>query len=336
MKISDLRYPLLILLISSLLLVIYFFAPVYSYLLPVSCFAIAFGIPTAYVAQHRAKTNKWSLLFVIIISLKITSGILTKSHSNSYFYFNRGLSFLIISLVVFRLLVTISRIYNSYKKNKSNWGGSDFLENLTRSFDQSFSSVKIAGIFASEVASVCYAFFLWKIPPNDQNFTYHKKGPIKMFLYVLIFLFFVETAALHFVLVHFELKKLATILSLLSIYTMIFLIGQIKSMRLRPITLEDGILTIRYGLVATVPIEMSEIKSVGTIKRILHPIDKSSLKLSLFKNLEQQNIRIDLNEPISVKMLFKTRKDIKHLYFRVDEPEKLVQNIKFTNKDTVA
>lgn len=182
-----------------------------------------------------------------------------------------------------------------------------------------FLPPKAALILSTEIALFYFSFVTWKkfnLTPNQ--FTYHKSSPARAVLLAFLLMILVETVALHLLLGQWS-KIAAWILTILSIYTALQVLGILKSLSRRPITIEANNLVIRYGILNEVSIPFEQIEAIRPCSGTFE-IDKSTKKLSPFGELEGYSILITLKETLTLQGLYGMKRDFKQLAFSLDEP----------------
>ena len=130
-----------------------------------------------------------------------------------------------------------------------------------------------------------------------------------------------ETVAVHF-LVRIRSTALAWTLTALSVYTLLWLIGDYRALVSRPIRVTATQLRFRYGLRWEVDIPRDAIGAMELLSPALAPTPKQEGRL-VASLPGGANLRLTLKEPREALGLYGRRKRITELRFRVDEPEKL-------------
>ncbi len=173
--------------------------------------------------------------------------------------------------------------------------------------------------FATEVAVIYYGFINWKSKTyRDNEFTYHKNSGTPTLLIALVFLIAIETVAIHLLVARWNIV-VAWILSGLSIYTAIQVIGFAKSLSKRPISINESSLSLRYGILSEVEIAFKDITALYMSKK---PVEKDSFTRSLspLGDLESHNMVIELKKEYKLLGLYGIRKSFTTILLHVDEP----------------
>ena len=235
----------------------------YAYL---ASFAIPFDlmvvVPAAFYLLVIRKNKLSPFLLLPIIAL------------GSFFVFqiakpdNLMVVFAIAALVIttelfiaLRILAKLMRVFNQSRQTSNDpsmW---------FRSLSQELIPLhRLATLLTSELSTMYYAFFSWKkqalIPQNSDSFSYHKSGYISMMV-VIACLMPVEIVPVHLLVSQWS-SAAATVLSALSLYAILWLIGDCRASILRPITVSEDTITINSGIRFSTRIPLSSIDNVGS------------------------------------------------------------------------
>ncbi len=170
-----------------------------------------------------------------------------------------------------------------------------------------------ARALASEFAVFWYALFSWgRRPPT--GFTAYKRAGWTAIYFALGICVLGEGIPLHFVLPRWW--ALASLV--IHVYTLLWLVGDLRAMVLRPITVTDGVLHLRIGLKWEADIPLSGIASVEQTQRA------EGRKLGV---LGSPNLVVRLHNPVQLHGLFGIRRTAQTLSLQVDEPAALARAI---------
>lgn len=183
---------------------------------------------------------------------------------------------------------------------------------------------KLSGLFAMEIAVIYYSLFAWgKRKIQENEFTYHKEGSARLVLGVFIFLILIETSAIHLLIQGASLTA-AWVLSILSGYTILQLLGILKSLSRRPTHIGEDMLDLKYGLFGETSIPISKIESIELSSRSLE-FKGSTQHISPLKSADAHNVILEVKEEHELIGLYGFKKRFKKLAFHVDEKEKFKQ-----------
>ena len=281
-------------------------------------------IPTVYyLLIRKTKVPKITILSIIVIGMLV--GFLILPPQNQ-FYLNAFKNW------VFPLLETAVLIYVSYqvilviKKYKKHKNSSlDFYSTLKSTCEDILPKGAVIPV-VTEIAVFYYGFINWKKPElKSHQYTYHKDNGTVILLITILFLVVIETFVFHILLVQWS-KTFALILTFLSIYSGLQLFGFLKSILKRPISIEDGKLYLRYGIMNESIIEISNISAIEATSKDIE-VDEKTRKLSALGNLESHNVIIYLNEENILFGLYGIKRRYQNLAFHVDDKDRFVSQI---------
>lgn len=238
-------------------------------------------------------------------------------------YFLPLLELGIVSLIVFSVIKTVK----SFKSHAN--GKADFYEIIQKASRDVLEVPKVAQVFSTEISMFYYSFLLWKKAPknNTTTFTNFKtSGVVPLFL-TLILIIAVETIALHFLLIKWNVI-VTWILTLSSVYAGMQILGHSQALRLRPHTIEGNSLVLRYGLMGDLKIEISKIESIEHSSRAFQNDDVKIEKLAILKDFEMHNTILHFKEPQLLKKMYGIQKECDVLMFYVDKKEDFLALVK--------
>ncbi|MFT5156051.1 MAG: hypothetical protein ACI9NN_001511 [Bacteroidia bacterium] len=173
---------------------------------------------------------------------------------------------------------------------------------------------------ATEVAVFYYGLFKWKSRSTLNNeFTNHKRSGTPALLWGLVLIIAVETFVIHLLLMRWNATA-AWILSGLSIYAGIQVIGFAQSLAHRPILITKDALVLRYGILNEVEIKLNDVVCVELSRANLTK-DQGVKKLSPLGELERHNVLIQCSKDYTLIGLWGIRKTFKTIALHVDKPE---------------
>lgn len=167
----------------------------------------------------------------------------------------------------------VQRARAAMKRARSGEGeensSADFFDHLRVALRSALRIPLMADAVAFELALLYYALFSWRakphIPAGARPFTTHKKSGVVALLLVAAFMTVVETSIVHLVMQRWSTTA-AWIVSALSIYGVLWLIGFMQAIRLRPILLTPTSLLVRLGMLSTIEVPYDAIASVTPAK----------------------------------------------------------------------
>ena len=178
----------------------------------------------------------------------------------------------------------------------------------------------ISTAFATEIAVFYYGLLDWKKRPLKQNeFSYHKHSGTLAVLGAIIFLVIAETFVFHLLLQRWSVTA-AWIVSGLSIYSGLQLLGLARSMSKRPIYLQKDRLELRYGIFGEASISLGDIRKVEFITGGL-PVGTKIIRLSPLGSLESPNVVLYLDSSHVLHRFYGIKRSFDAIALYVDKKE---------------
>jgi hypothetical protein len=275
------------------------------------------SVPLVYfLLIRKSQIHKTTVIPVMVIGILIGSYLLPmESQMYLDLFKNYALPVFEISVLTFAIY-KVRKAINTYKKLKS--GTPDFYDTLKNVCYEIFPE-KLALPFATEVAVFYYGFINWKKRRlNSNNFTYHKNSGTPALLYAFILIIGIETVAIHILLAQWSFIA-SWILTALSIYTAIQVLGFAKSLAQRPISINHESLTLKYGILNEVEISFSDIDKVELSRKSLEK-NELTKALSPLGKVESHNVVISLKKENKLIGLYGIKRNFKILGLHIDEP----------------
>jgi hypothetical protein len=272
--------------------------------------------PVIYLLLIRKTTiSKLTIIPFFIIGIVLASVVLPVG--------NQGLLDLvktwilpIVELIVLTIVVRkVLLVRKKYKQSRK--AAPDFLTALRQS-TADMLPLRVANIFTIEIGMIYFTFFHWKKAKYQSNeFSYHKESGILVILGVLLFVALVELFSVH-LLLHENYKTAAWVLSIISLYGLIQLIGLMKSIPHTPIRLEENQLVVRMGIFQEAAIPYAFIDTVEITMADYPKENPDYQKITPFDH----NCIIHLNSQAQMSSFFGIRKTYQHLVLSVDDAKR--------------
>ena len=269
-------------------------------------------VPLVYLFLiHQTEIPKTTAVPVMIIGLLIGSYFLPKESQTYLALFKTwGLPINELSVLSYVVLKVRSAI-GKYKHLKG--VKPDFFSALKSTCREILPKAAVMPV-VTEVSVIYYGFLNWRTRTLEKNeFTYHKESGTPALLGAFIFIIVIETFVLHLLLAKWSVIA-AWILSGLSIYTALQVLGFARSLTKRPISIDVDSLSLRYGIL--------------NVELISTPIENPSfIKLSPLGEMESHNTIIRLNQEHVLTGLYGAKKRFKILGLHVDEPVRFKEQL---------
>lgn len=279
---------------------------------------LTIGLPLCYyllmVRTHRAPAI--SLIPVFIIAFALANAILP---ATQHIYLDR-IAFvlpLIEGGALLFALYNIRRVVQQYRRVRPTMVyPTDALEASLR---QIFGASPVLALLVTELSIPYYVLCGWsqRFTTSDPTLTplsHHRESRyaavVAMFTGVLV----LETIGLHLVVQHWS-DTAAWVLTALSIYSLIWLIGDYQAVRLHPHVLSDQLLLLRTGLRWRIDLAWSNIVAV-------HRTPPRGPHLHNYVNTAvygEPKLVLQLREPVIARGLFGIHKRVQQIGLTVDD-----------------
>ena len=268
-----------------------------------------------------------TLVPVLFMSFYVASFILPEENRQLLDLF----PYLLVPLEFFIVGYIGTKTYRAVRLfRKSSGRETDMLEKIGEVSRSVIDVPMAADIFAYEISLFYYALFSWGSKPRSSeqgSYSYHKKPGYTAILFAILMILFVELFAVHLLIIHFWGATPAWILSALSIYGIIWIMGDYRAIVLRPVMLNDHRLSLRLGLRWSLDIPIRNISSFS-IFDTHYPIGKKDhLNAVLLGN---PRYLLVLNEPQTAQGIYGLKKRFKTIGFSIDDdffPDELLKRV---------
>lgn len=177
-----------------------------------------------------------------------------------------------------------------------------------------------ADVLTTELTILYYAFRGRNLPEETAtSFTMHRRAGYSSVVFGLTIVVLVETVAMH-MLLRLWSSTAAWILTGLSVYALVWLVGDYRAIVARPIRITTAHLQIRLGVRWEADIPHRNVAHVDLLRS---PIGKPTGDTLVVALLGQPNLRVKLEEPVEVMGMYGVRRIVRNLWLRVDEPTEL-------------
>jgi hypothetical protein len=281
--------------------------------------------PLAYwLLSSKPKPSLYSLFKIALLGLLVATFLLTGQNRDMVMHWRKLIApvteIAVVGFVVWKFIQA--------RRNPTNEPNTtDFLATSRQVLTGIFGNEKIGAVVSSEVA-VFHYLLNWKRPkPADHitTFTTYKQSGVIIVLYAFLGIFAIETMGMHFLLSAWK-KPVAWVVTILSAYSCLQLLGHIRAQKARKTVLSEDALIVRHGLLggdAIIPYALiTEIKAAG--KSV--PKEKF-LKVALLRSMEKQTISVKTSTPITVIRAFGIHTDSNHLLLCVDDPNIFLERV---------
>jgi hypothetical protein len=171
----------------------------------------------------------------------------------------------------------------------------------------------VARIAANELAMLGLAFFSWRSRPEPGTLSVHRRSGWTAVFVAVLFMSAPETAGLHFLIARWSAQA-AWAATALGIYGVVWLLGDLRALQLRGVTVSGALLRIRIGLRREADVPLS---SIVAIEPGAAP---GAERLAV---LGAPTLTLRLREPVEVRSLFGKARRASALALQIDDPAAL-------------
>jgi len=289
-------------------------------------------IPIIYFFLIRKKNiPKLTTISIFVIGIIISSFVIPKENQQ---LLNFITTWFVPILEIAIAILVISKIRYALKRiRQEKHTQPDFFTLLKQTCTEILPK-SIAILLAMEIAVFYFGFISWKKQiPKTNEYSYHKSSGTIALLASLIFIIGIETFSLHTLIAKWNLTA-AWIATGISIYSGIQIFGFLKSMLVRPILIDNGTLFLRYGIMSETSIDIDSIDSI-TISSSDIALDKTTIKLSPFGELESHNVILNLKKEHLLTGLYGIKKSYQNIAFFVDQKEEFSSHLNQIKKNSL-
>lgn len=286
---------------------------------------LTLGIPAIFYLL-LVRPRKYSLLIlfpVFMISLLIATVMIPSSHQDFLKYEKKIIPLFEIVLIAY-VFTKIRKVRQRYREIKER--EYFFLDGVRQAVSDVFHDNKAVNILLTELLLMYLAIFGWfkkfeGTKVETSAFTYHHKSSYSTILGVMIALLCVETAALHIIVLHWS-RIAAIILTGLSIYSLLWLIGDFHAIRLQPVLLTQDCIELRIGIRWKGTIPISNVASVD-----IGSGPPRNAKGYVRASVLGARVVLNLSQPVTVKGLFGMQRTASKIGLSIDDVERFRDEI---------
>lgn len=276
-------------------------------------------IPILYfVLIRRTKISNLTIAPFLILCVVLASYVLPTQHQDTL---QLAKTYVIPAIEISVLAIVILKVRKAIKAFKtSSQIQKDFYTVLQDTCASLFPKTA-AKLVANEIALIYYGFFNFKsVSLKDNEFSNYKQSGVLSTLSAFIFVVAIEMVTIHFIASKWSVV-LAWVLTGLSIYSALQLIGIIRSVPKRPIQIVEDALVMRFGILSETRIPIKAIAGIEIADYSAFEKHKHTKTLSLLGELEQTNIAIHLKTPQQLSFIYGKPKTYTKLLVGIDQAQ---------------
>ena len=277
---------------------------------------ITFPAVYYFIIVRRLKTPVRSMGLVVTLSC-IIAYFLLPEHQRGYILQVRKLISVAEALLIIYCITKFRKIRTAYRADQSHFP--DPVYNLRSAVAEVLGRSLPLKLISSEVAMLRYGLFFWKkekaYPAGGVIFSTHKESGYVAVWCILVVAVTVEIVAVHFLLLKWS-SAVAVVVSVLSIYGLIFMIADLSAVVRRGILLSPNLVVLRTGLRWRACTRPGNILSIQKITTGSVP-EGACFKGGAIKS--HCNLLINFKEPVRVEKLYGADKMYNTLLMTVDD-----------------
>jgi hypothetical protein len=256
-----------------------------------------------------------SVVPVVIVGVVIANLLLPESHKGTL----RIVELILLPVEVVLLAVVGTRAYRAIRQFRSSPDSADPVEQFRNAAATFVGRSRVADIIGTEVACLYFSLLSWRskpfVPNGSWAFTAHKKSGNAGLVLAAILLVVAEIIPIHLLVGQWSLLA-AWILTSLSAYGLLLLVGDYRATVLRPILIHGNTLILRAGLRWNVDVPVPLISSIVTSDDGLRG---DSLDLTIVGSATHWLV---LSASVEVRGMYGIRRTVGRIGIEPDEPGK--------------
>ncbi|BAU52325.1 hypothetical protein [Mucilaginibacter gotjawali] len=291
-------------------------------------FLVTFPAAYYFIIVRRLKTRPRSM--VLVISLCCLAGyVLLPQHQRDYILQVRKLTSVIELLFIIYCITKFNKIRAAYKSEELLFA--DPIYNLRTAMAAVLGDSVPVKVLASEMAMLRYGLLCWKKEKscinNSITFSTHKESG-----YIAIWCIILVAVTVEMIAVHLALQKwshvAANILTLLTLYSIIFLIADLSAILKRKVLVNGDKLILRTGLRWRATTNTGNISTIKKITFDNHATDTCYKGGAIKSNC---NLLITFKQPVMVEKLYGSGKEFDSILMGIDDADGFMATIAHLN-----
>jgi len=281
---------------------------------------ITFPVAWYFLVIRPLKLRKWSIMLVITCCCTVAYLILP-THQRHYILQLRELIALPELALIIYTLSKIRHIRREYRQLQTTLP--DVAYNLHQSMVTVMGNTTAIKIIASELTILRFGLFFWKKRPAitaSHRFSIHREIAYASLFGVIISVCAIELVAFHLFLLHYS-HTAAIIVTILSIYGTLFLIGDFAAIIQSPVLILQDRILLRTGLRWRALIDISNIASTQKVTDSFEPAP-TCFNGGLMKN--HVNILFTFAQPVQIERLYRKPITTTQIVMTIDRVEELI------------
>jgi len=213
------------------------------------------------------KDKKSAILKAIVYSCSVIfiAGLIVPVNEQVFIQHFELIRYVALLALVILEIIAVATVVLAVKSSLSN--NSDPDESITQPIKNIFGEGLLANVISFETRIWTYVLFSRFVKKTNflgqYHFDYHEKDGAKVNSLGFVFLILFELPLVH-LLLHFIWSPIAaSIISLLTAFGLMFLLAEYRALGLRPVSIFEEKLVIRYGVWNAYEIDLNDIEFIG-------------------------------------------------------------------------
>lgn len=287
-------------------------------------FDLTIFVPALYwLTVVRRGLARWSTVIGVFVASLIGARLVLPVGQAGMLVWERLLVAPVELGIIAYVVVKVRRTTRSLR-HASSMSYDDVPERIALALRDAFPNPMVERALSSELTLMYFAVASWRraphVPPGATPFTYHEKSGIVGLFSAVLGAAVVELFVVH-LLVHSRAPRAAWTLAALSALGIIWLVGFIRALVLRPVLVTDDALVVRAGAAWTLEIPRNAIERVEGGRIVKAPSKRAPGHLQ-GTPVAQPNLLVTLRHPLEARGLYGRRKVVRTVSMRLDEPDR--------------
>lgn len=265
-------------------------------------------------------------MLLVVSACLLVAYLILPPHQKYYVLQLRKASVLVELCFLVYVISKIKTIISFYKQQQA--GYQDFSYNLSKSLVAILGDSLPVRMLASEIIVLRFGLGCWKkfrpVSANIKQFTVYKESGYAGFFGVILSVFMIELVVVHLLLMHYS-HQAAILVSLASVYGLIFLVSHLSAVVKNPILFLPDKILFRTGFRWRAMININNIASMEKINDNYQP-DETCFRGSILKS--SVNVLITLKHPISIDRIYRKPIVASQIMMTIDQIDAFINELK--------
>lgn len=291
---------------------------------------IVITFPVVYyfliIRPYQLKARR---MLLVVSACLLLAYLILPPHQQHYILQLRMVSELVELGFIVYAISKIKNIISFYKQQQA--GYQDFSYNVSKSLIAILGDSLPVKMLASEFIVLRFGLGCWKkfrpIPANIKQFSVYKESGYASFFGTILSVFIIELVFVHLLLMRYS-QLAAILVSLGSVYGLLFLISNLSAIVKNPILFLPDKILLRAGFRWRAMININNISSLEKITED-YTADKTCFKGSLIKN--SANMLVTFKHPVCIDRIYLKSVIANKIMLNIDKADGFINMINSQN-----